>query len=85
MTIVMEGRWDANRKVHLDLNGVRQLDFDMRQTTYLDSAAFTDIVRMIRMMWSWNGKVRLIGPHGPVLQMIQDSMLDRAVEVVSAP
>lgn len=78
MTIDLSGHWDAARVMQFEVLGVHSLEIDMRQTTYLDAAALASLVRLIRLVWSCNGSVHVLGGR----QFLAPTFLDRAVDIV---
>lgn len=78
MTISLPGRWDASSVMNFDVTGVRALVVDMRSTTSLDAGALASLVRLIRLVWSNGGDVRVLGGR----QFLSGCYLDRALSVL---
>jgi hypothetical protein len=78
VTIALPGRWDAGRPLNFDVTGVRRLEIDMRETSYLDAAALAGLVGLIRVVWSNGGDVRVRGGRS----LLSASYLDRALLIL---
>lgn len=84
MKLVWRGHLDAScsgllladfAKVH----GCSQVDLDLSEVTYMDSAAFGILVQLLLNVWSWNGQMKLSNPSPAVQEKLRSSLLQEAL------
>lgn len=84
MRLVWSGHLDASCSSRLlgdfaGIHGCARVELELSGVTYMDSSAFAILVQLILGVWSWNGRVELVNPSGPVREKLRASKLEAAL------
>lgn len=70
---------------HSLADGLKNIEIDLSQTTYLDSCGLGALVALHKTACNRAGKLRLLAPQRPVQQILELTRMDHIFEIVALP